>query len=98
MIRYLVKVVNTANSKNKRYKEGTQSVYYYAADQLCVGSEGVLAEEFGTARDIDKYLVREYGYKSEASARRSWIYKHNDDETSYERFWDSAVSIVSCEC
>ena len=93
MIRYLVKVVSTAKSNNHTYAEGTKHVYYYGANCTLIYSINSWVTE-----QPNLFLAREYGYKSEASAKRSYVYKHNDDDVPYERRWNSAVSIVPFEC
>lgn len=88
MRKYLVLVTAVATKQNPNFA-GEVRHYYYGKDQHLVASDG------------DHYIynkmypteVEEFGYDTEASAKRSWVYNN----TQNTDFWKSAVAIIPVE-
>ena len=84
MKKYLVKEVSTGTSVNPSFP-GEVRVSWNGK-----GNEFYFEDEVAFAGFFD-YFLREYGYNTEAAARRNWSYR-NPENT---RYWSSTVEI--CE-
>ena len=89
---YLVKHTAIATQDNPNFA-GQTAIAYYGKDQTMLVYVGSHAKDVHMEQYTNKYMIREYGYKRECDARRSWIYK-NPDEGKY---WTVSVEIVSVE-
>ena len=83
---YAVKVVATATEKNKNFA-GEVSVYWYGKEQTLLGFKD---RYLGGNHEPYPLMIREYGYRRESDARRSWMYKNSENT----EFWEYEVSIV----
>jgi hypothetical protein len=90
MKRYLVKTVSTATANNQSYS-GETHTYIHGKDEYLLMAD--TRDKF-VARDLmTPYFVRQYGYKRECDAKRSYSYK-NPENTEY---WRSTAEIITVE-
>lgn len=92
---YLVKETSKATEANVNFK-GMTSITYFgkAEEQIAYDGDYKNAEwEVRPKLEDRMWMVREYGYKRECDARRSYIYKNPENS----KFWESTVEIVSVE-
>lgn len=83
---YAVKVIATATEKNHNFA-GVVNEYLYGKDQTLIGFKD---EYLGGDHEPYPLMIKDYGYRRECDAKRSWIYKNTEDT----KFWKYAVSIV----
>ena len=88
MVKYLVKTILTASPNNKNFAGEVQS--------YLTGKGGTIIQcDIPNWRhiDINNYYIEQYGYNTEALAKRSYNYRcpQNDDK------WSSEVSIIKYE-
>ena len=90
MKRYLVKVHGKANEKNKSFK-GAEVIHIFGKKEQMLLSygKGYIPMNYNF---FNGYSVKEYGYKRECDAKRSYFYKHPE-----EKYWDNEVSIICFE-
>lgn len=86
MKKYLVKEVSTGTSANPNFAGEVRVSWNGKGNEFCFEDEGFFEGFFD-------YFLREYGYNSEAAARRNWSYR-NPENT---RYWSSTVEIVCFE-
>ena len=87
---YLVKTITKATEQNEHFK-GAVHTHIFGKD-----GEMLFAETGDTWIDRDcmtPYFVREYGYKRECDARRSYAYK-NPERSIY---WQERPEIITVE-
>lgn len=92
MKKYLVKTVSKATAENPSFA-GLEQISYNGKGEKTVGMEGSAAEAAWLTKPLHPYMIAEYGYNTEAHARRSWLYKNPQND----KFWTSTVEIVSFE-
>lgn len=86
MKKYLVKEVSTGTPENPNFAGEVHTSWNGKGGEFCTETGWVFKNTFD-------HFIREYGYNSEAAARRNWSYR-NPENTKY---WSSTVEIVSFE-
>ena len=89
MKKFLVKTISKATETNSNFA-GTESISFYGKNQKLLGRIGSCAEATHTTMDLQKYLIKEYGYTRECDAKRSWCYKNPENS----EYWTSICEIV----
>ena len=89
---YLVKVINRANPNNQNFA-GAVHIGVYGKNQVLVSRACDHGEDFSIERDVMPYFLKEYGYKRECDARRSYMFNFSQDE----RFWKTETSIIEID-
>ena len=97
MKRFLVKTISKATESNTNFA-GTEVISFYGKNQKLLGHIGSCAEAPHTTMDLQKYLIKEYGYTRECDAKRSWCYKNPENS----KYWTSTCEVVEfdidCVC
>lgn len=83
---YLVKTVSTATDENPGFSGQIETTYNGVGDYLLFSDAPYY---YGHLNLLNAYFIEEYGYKSEALAKRCYSYKHPQND----RNWTSTVSI-----
>lgn len=91
-IRYLVKQTSYATLENRNFI-GQELITYFGKDQKLLGAKGSHAKATHFEQELHPCMIREYGYKRECDAKKSWIY--NNPENS--EWWYSQVEIIAFE-
>jgi len=93
MKRFLVMITSEATEENKNFK-GQECTYYYGKNQRLLGCTGSHAKATYTEQELLPYSIIEHGYKTEADAKRSWMYKNTP---KYEVHWKNEAEIIAVE-
>lgn len=88
---YLVKVTSTATAENPNFS-GEVSITYHGKACVMVKREGTHLPRYNCDYTTP-YDLKEYAYKRECDAKRSWDYKHLQND----RYWQSSAEIVAFE-
>ena len=87
---YLVKSVCKATANNQSYCGETHTYIHGKEEYLLLADT---RDEF-VARDLmTPYFVRQYGYKRECDAKRSYSYTHPENT----EYWRSTAEIITVE-
>ena len=87
---YLVKSVCKATASNQSYVGETHTYIHGKEEYLLLADT---RDEF-VARDLmTPYFVRQYGYKRESDAKRSYSYTHPENT----EYWRSTAEIITVE-
>ncbi len=87
---YLVKTVSKATANNQSYG-GETHVYIHGKDEYLLLAD--TPDKFVSRDLMTPYFVRQYGYKRECDARRSYSYKHPENT----EYWRSNAEIISVD-
>ena len=87
---YFVKSVCKATPNNKSYR-GETHTYIHGKDEYLLFAD--TSDEFVRRDLMTPYFVRQYGYKRECDARRSYSYKHPENT----EYWESTADVISVE-
>ena len=88
--RYLVKETSVATAENKNFA-GEIHVYTFGKGEEMISASGHKRDWENFDRTI--YMAKEYGYKRECGAKRSYIYKNPENSKS----WKATVEIIEVE-
>ena len=89
MKRYLVKNVLIATEKNPSFA-GEISIIYFGKGDYMVAAVGEHDKKLWRYKDLQNWLIRDFGYKRECDAKRNWTYRNTENT----EFWISKVEIV----
>lgn len=94
MKKYIVKEDSVATAENKNFAGETQ-IAYFGKEDTCLGAEGTHIDRYcpTSQTGLNMYMVKEYGYDTEAQARRNWTYRNPENS----KWWKSTVSIIAVE-
>ena len=84
---YLVKEVSVATEKNRTFGEGYKTTYYTGKNGKMLACIG----DLHICQRLTKWGIREYGYKRECDARKSYSYK-SPENTEY---WKSTAEVIA---
>ena len=92
MKKYLVKVISRATEQNSNFVN-QECISYYGKEQKTLCRKGSHAIATGSVIKMDNYLVKEYGYDRLCDAKRSYQFKHPENN----KFWSSTSWIIEVE-
>lgn len=87
---YLVKSISKATANNQSYG-GETHIYIHGKDEYLLYAD--TRDEFVNRDLMTPYFVRQYGYKRECDARRSYSYKHPENT----EYWRSTAELITVE-
>ena len=90
---YFIKEVSRATKENPNFA-GEVSIGVYGKAQELVALSGSHAERVHMVQEFNPYFAKDYGFKRECDARKSWIFRNPENS----RFWESEVSIIWLDC
>ena len=85
-IYYLTQNISTATAQNMSFG-GEVHTYIHGKEDKLLDAEG---NRYVNVHLLTPYYVREYGYKTEAEAKRNWSYR-NPENTKY---WRTESSVI----
>ena len=88
---YLVKSITRATEQNKNFF-GSVETHIRGKDCYTLYAEGT-PDRWHDIDLMTPYFVRQYGYKRECDARRSYAYKHPERS----QWWQERVEIITVE-
>lgn len=93
MTKYIVKTTSKATDSNPNFAGQTSIVYYGKGDHTLgmVGDHNRLNYNY---KELNPYLVKEYGYSRECDAKKAYSYKNTIDNYGY---WETTAEIISME-
>lgn len=88
--RFFVKSVSYATAQNHNFAGAICTIIKGKAEN-CVYSNHTQDSSFN--QDFSYYLAREYGYKRACDARKSYSYRHPQND----EYWQTEVEIISID-
>ena len=92
MTKYIVRSISKATEANDNFA-GEVILAHYGKENHLINHCGSHANAIWRSYPAWARDIREYGYDTEAAARRNWTYR-NPENT---KFWTSTVSILKVE-
>ena len=96
LIRYVVKETSVATENNKNFA-GEIGITYTGKETKLLACSGKHYENDPFMKrycsPIPRYLLVDYGYKTEGQAKRSYCYRHPENNG----YWKSSAEIVKIE-
>ena len=89
--RFFVKSVSYGTAENPNFA-GAIHTYIEGKSGRMISSEHTDDSAYSN-QDFSYYLAREYGYKRACDARRSYAYKHPQND----KYWRTEVKIIEIE-
>lgn len=92
MKKYLVKTISIATEQNPNFAN-QECISYHGKGQKTLCQRGSHAIAINSVIEMDNYLVKEYGYDRLCDAKRSYQFKHPENN----KFWSSTSQIIEVE-